>query len=37
MIALLADDDTAVRTPAAASLQAVHFYVLQASDGDEAL
>ena len=38
MIVLLVEDDTAVRTLAAAFLQEEqHFYVLQASDGDEAL
>jgi DNA-binding response OmpR family regulator len=37
MVVLLVDDDTAVRTLAAASLQEEHFYVLQASDSDEAL
>ncbi len=37
MIVLLAEDDTAVRTLAAAVLQEEHFYVIQACDGDEAL
>jgi CheY-like chemotaxis protein len=37
MVVLLVEDDAAVRTFAAASLQEEHFYVLQASDGDEAL
>jgi DNA-binding NtrC family response regulator len=37
MIVLLVDDDTAVRTLAAASLKEEHFCVLQASDGGEAL
>jgi DNA-binding NtrC family response regulator len=37
MIVLLVDDDTAVRTLAAASLKEEHFCVLQASDSDEAL
>jgi DNA-binding NtrC family response regulator len=37
MIVLLVEDDTAVRTLAAASLQEEHLEVLQASDGDEAM
>ena len=37
MIVLLVEDDSAVRTLAAASLQEEHFSVLQASNGEEAL